>query len=143
MLIARVNNLVNARQKLREHYSKKVTIEPSELEATHHEEEFLQKVIKHIEDNLQNPLFSAKTLATNLNMSQPSLYRKLKALTGLSIAEFIRSIRIKRAAQLIVLKKYTITEISELIGFSDTAYFRKCFVKEFGITPSEYSKTHG
>lgn len=140
LLKAKVNNLINSRRQLKEYYSKTITLEPTNLEVTTFEEEFLQKTIQIIEQNLQNAKFNAIVLATQLNMSQSTLYRKIKAYSGLSINGFIRSIRLKRAAQLLHLNKYSISEISELIGFNDTAYFRKCFIKQYGVTPSNFHK---
>ena len=69
------------------------------------------------------------------------LYRKLKAMTGLSANEFIRNIRLKRAAQLIEQNELTIAEVTYEVGFTDRQYFRNCFKKQFGVNPSRYKKT--
>ncbi|MNT66287.1 HTH-type transcriptional activator RhaS [compost metagenome] len=73
-------------------------------------------------------------------MSTPILYKKIKALTGLTVNNFIKSVRLKRAAQLLKQKVYTVYEIAYMVGFSDSKYFSKEFAKQFGITPSEYAE---
>lgn len=102
--------------------------------------EFLSKVVAIIEKNLSNSDFSVEELCHKLGYSKSQLYRKMKALLGQSANEFIRSLRLKRAAALIEQKAYTITEITYKVGFVDLPYFRKCFKKQFGINPSEYEK---
>lgn len=138
LLLEKVKNILESRKKLQKQYSKSVRLGPSEIEITSGEEIFIEKVILTIEENLQNDKFSSDVLASEMNMSNSSLYRKLKGLTGSSTAEFIRSIRIKRAAQLLVDKERTITEIAYEVGFNDVKHFRTVFQKQFACTPSEY-----
>ncbi len=138
LLFEKVNNILESRKKLKKQYSKSVRLGPSEIEITSGEEIFIEKVILTIEENLQNDKFSSDVLASEMNMSNSSLYRKLKALIGSSTAEFIRSIRIKRAAQLLADKERTITEIAYEVGFKDVKHFRTVFQKQFACTPSEY-----
>jgi YesN/AraC family two-component response regulator len=137
-LIEKIQNLLTSRKKLQKQFSKSVRLEPSDIEITDSDEQFISKTISIIEKNLQNPDFSSDLLAAGLNMSNSSLYRKLKNVTGFSTAEFIRSIRIKRAAQLLADKQLTITEIAWEVGFNDIKHFRAVFQKQFGCTPSEY-----
>ncbi len=140
LLLEKVNNILIRHKKLQQKLSKSVWLEPSEIEITSADEIFIEKVISIIENNLQNHKFSSELLATKLNMSNSSLYRKLKGLTNASTAEFIRSIRIKRAAQLLADKEKTITEIAYEVGFNDVKHFRTVFQKQFSCTPSEYRK---
>ena len=140
ILKAKVNSFIINRKKLKEFFSKKITLEPSNLELETHEEKFLKTAIDFIENNLMNPKFNVLLLAENLNMSQATLYRKVKTFTNLSISQFIRSIRLKRAAQLLQLNEYSISEVTDMVGFSDTGYFRKCFMGQFGVNPFKYSK---
>jgi len=137
-LVEKIQNLLTSRKKLQKQFSKSVRLEPSDIEITDSEEQFISKTLAIIEKNLQNPDFSSDVLAAGLNMSSSSLYRKLKNITGFSTAEFIRSIRIKRAAQLLADKQLTITEIAYDVGFIDIKHFRAVFQKQFGCTPSEY-----
>ena len=100
---------------------------------------FMQQVISIVEANLTNPDFSAKSLASLLNLSQPTLYRKMKQQSNLSIIEVIRSIRISKAASLIMQKKYSVQEVAEMVGYNDINTFRKHFTNQFGVSPSRYN----
>ena len=137
-LIEKVQKLLISQAKLKKQYSKSIRLDPSDIEIEASDEVFLKKCISTIEKNLQNDDFSAETMATILNLSSSSLYRKLKSLTNLSSAEFIRSIRIKRAAQLLQDKNKTVSEVAYEVGFNDLKNFRQVFQKQFNCTPSEY-----
>lgn len=104
---------------------------------------FIATVKKHVEDNLDNPSFNVDVLCNLLNMSRTSFYNKIKALTDESPADYIRVIRLKRAAQLLKEQKYSITEVAEMTGFSDAKYFREVFKKHFEVSPSHYAKENG
>ena len=137
-LIEKVQKLLISQAKLKKQYSKSIRLEPSDIEIESSDEVFLKKCISTIEKNLQKDDFSTETLATILNLSSSSLYRKLKLLTNLSSAEFIRSIRIKRAAQLLQDKNKTVSEVAYEVGFNDMKNFRQVFHKHFNCRPSEY-----
>jgi len=102
------------------------------------DQKFLEKSINIIKKNLDNTEFSVEKFALEIGMSRSSLFLKLKSITGQSTSEFIRTIRLKRAAKFIESGKYSITEIIYMVGFSDPKYFRTCFKKHFGSTPSSY-----
>ncbi|MEI6142522.1 MAG: helix-turn-helix transcriptional regulator, partial [Mariniphaga sp.] len=125
-------------KKLKKQYSKSIRLEPSDIEIESADEVLLKKCISTIEKNLQNEDFSVETLAEILNMSNSSLYRKLKSLTNLSSAEFIRFIRIKRSAQLLQDKSKTVSEIAYEVGFNDMKHFRQVFHKQFNCSPTEF-----
>lgn len=137
-LIEKVRILLLSHKKLKKQYSKSIRLEPSDIEIESSDEVLLKKCISAIEKNLQNEDFSVETLAVILNMSNSSLYRKLKSLTNLSSAEFIRSIRIKRAAQLLHDKNKTVSEIAYEVGLNDMKHFRQVFHKQFNCSPSEF-----
>lgn len=101
---------------------------------------FIATVKKHVEDNMDNPNFNVDMLCNLLNMSRTSFYNKIKALTDQAPADYIRLIRLKHAAQLLKEQKFTVTEISEMTGFSDAKYFREVFKKHFNMSPSQYAK---
>lgn len=101
---------------------------------------FMEKVVKTIEQHLDDPCFDAKFLADEMNMSIPTLYRKVKAFSNCSILELTRSIRIKRAAELILQQRYSILEVCEMVGFNDMATFRKRFTEQYGVNPSQYGQ---
>ncbi|HKJ78308.1 MAG TPA: hybrid sensor histidine kinase/response regulator transcription factor, partial [Prolixibacteraceae bacterium] len=137
-LLQNLQNLLDRQEKMRKQYGKTVRLEPSDIEITPAEEVLVKNAISTIEKNLQNPEFSSEVLASKLNMSSSSLYRKLKTITGISTAEFIRNIRIKRAAQLMADKQRTITEIAYDVGFNDLKHFRTVFQKHFECSPTEF-----
>ena len=104
------------------------------------EDPLVTKVLQLINDNIQNPDFSVKRLAEMLNVSQPTLYRKIKQLTNFTLIEVVRGVRLKRAAELLKTKKYNVQEAAEAVGYNDIPTFRKHFVDLYGITPSAFSK---
>ena len=114
--------------------------EPKDIEVVSVDEKFMTKVADTIENNISEPEFSVEKLALEVGLSTAHLYRKLKALTGMTPNEFIRSFRMKRATQLLEQKKLMISEVAYAVGFNDPKYFRKCFKKSFGVSPSEYVK---
>ena len=102
------------------------------------DQKFIEKSINIIKNNLDNTEFSVEKFALEIGMSRSALFLKLKSITGQSTSEFIRTIRLNKAAKLIESGKYSITEIIYLVGFSDPKYFRTCFKKHFDCTPSSY-----
>lgn len=139
VLKAQVAGMLDARLRLREYFSRKVTLQPSDIEITSEDEQFIKKAIQVIEENLDNSNLGKEFLAQAMAMSPSSLYRRVKSTTDLSINAFIRSIRLRRAAQLIQKTQYNISEICYQVGFNDQKYFRKCFRKQFGKNPSEFA----
>ena len=99
---------------------------------------FMDAVIQNIEKHLDDSTFEAKILADSLNMSLPTLYRKIKQYSDLSILELTRNIRLKKAAELLASRLYSVQEVAEMVGFNDTATFRKRFTEQYGVTPSQY-----
>lgn len=139
-LKVRVKNLIEQRKKLRERFSREIAIEPSDITVNSYDEEFLKKAIQVVEDNIQDESFSIEHLQKELHMSHSSLYRKLLSLTNQSPSCFIRTIRIKRGAQLIKQHYGNIAKICYEVGFSNPSYFSRCFKELFGVSPLEYSK---
>lgn len=108
------------------------------IEVTSSDEEFLDNAMKIVETNIENYEFSVDQFAEKLNVSRALLFTKLKALTGQTPNNFIKTIRLKRSAQLILMDKLNISEIAYMVGFKDPKYFSKCFVQQFDVNPSEY-----
>lgn len=133
-----VKNLLAGREALKERYSKQVMLMPRKLELESPDEKFLNKLMKLVEDNLEDPEFNVSSLVVEIGMSQTVLYKKIKALTDLSITDFIKSVRLKRAAQLLEDNQLSIAEIAYSVGFNDRKYFSKEFKKQFGKSPSDY-----
>ncbi|MFD0751828.1 helix-turn-helix domain-containing protein [Mucilaginibacter calamicampi] len=103
-----------------------------------YDQELIERALKFVDDNLQNSSYSVMQLSKDMNMDRTGLYRKLVALTGHAPTMFIRSIRLKKAVMLLNQKRYSQAEIAEKIGFSNAAYFSKCFKEEYGVSPSNY-----
>lgn len=135
---SKIDNIIKSRVQLQKQYSQKVVLEPSQVEISNSDEEFLKKILEVIEKHMDNSEFNPQTLASMVNMSQSSLYRRLQSSTHKTINEMIREMRIKRAAQLLYDKQKSITDIVYDVGFNDVKYFRSCFHKQFGKTPSEF-----
>ena len=140
LLNLQVQNLLNSRKNLIDKFRKNILLEPKELKLESPDEIFLKKVMTIVEKNLSDPSFMASTLIDKVHISQSVLYRKLKVLTGQSISEFIRNIRLKRASQLLIDTDLSVTNVAYEVGFSDLKYFRRCFKKIFESAPSQYRK---
>ncbi len=140
LLNIRVANLIEIRRQLHERFKRQSILEPGELSITNPDEIFLQKLSKIIDENISDTELTVEFIAREIGMSHSTLYRKLIALTGKKINDFIRIYRLQRAAQLLQKSDFTINEISDNTGFSNSKYFSTCFKKEYGVTPSEYKK---
>jgi AraC-like DNA-binding protein len=92
-----------------------------------------------VEANMADPSFTVEQMADEAHLSRTQLLRKLKALTGTSPNDFIKELRLKRAAEMISQRVDNITQIGYAVGFNDQSYFSKCFKKQFGVSPTEYS----
>jgi ligand-binding sensor domain-containing protein/signal transduction histidine kinase/CheY-like chemotaxis protein/AraC-like DNA-binding protein len=153
ILLLQVNNLLTASERIRQNLNRqlKPTLENREGTDGHTnndhkvkklvdaiDNEFLNKVIRIIEADIDNLEFGVPELAKAVAMSQPVLYKKLNALTGMSVNDFIKSIKMNNATILLQSKRYTINEIAYMVGFSDRKYFSKEFKKQYGKTPSEF-----
>lgn len=138
ILQTKVENILQVRRSLREKYTKQIILKPSDLTITSPDERFLRKAIEVVEKNISNTDFDIEKFASEAGVSRMQLYRKFDALTSMTVKEFVRSIRLKRAAQLLLEKKMTIAEVAYAVGFRDLSHFRKCFHREFGMSASEY-----
>ena len=136
----KVHNILLTRKRYREKFKKNFIINPSMVEAHSLDEKFLLKVTNVVEANISNSSFTVEELCDDLSMSRRSLYGKLKALTDMNPSQFIRTIRLKRAAQLLSQNSGSISEIAFKTGLENTSYFTKCFKETFNKLPSEYSE---
>ena len=136
----RVKNLIRQRETLRSHFAREMICDPAKITVTTVDEKLLKKAVGYIGDHMNDSSLSVEKLSVELGLSRVHLYRKIKALTNLTAVEFIRSMRLKRAAWLLQEHKMNINEVSSMVGFEDVDYFRNCFRQQFGTSPSEYSK---
>ncbi len=139
-LSARVKNLIAQRNHLREKFSKEINIKPDTLSNNTVDNEFMSKVMILIEKNLHNRDFNTEKFAEELFVSRRQLHRKLAAITGQGPGEFIRIFRLKRAAQMLLENKFSITQISLDVGFESPAQFTRAFKKHFECLPSEFNQ---
>lgn len=140
-LIARVKNLIGQRKKLRERFSREVTLEPKDIAITSVDEKFLNRAIGIIEDHMGDFEFDAATFQDEIGMSRSQLFRKLRALVDQSATEFIRTIRLKRAARLLEQGYGNVAEVTYEVGFNNLSYFARCFKKLYSVSPSEYLRS--
>jgi DNA-binding response OmpR family regulator len=136
-LLVRVQNLIDSRKQLREKYKRELILKPSEVSVNSIDESFLLKVMKVVDENLDNENFNMDKLGQGVAMSRSQIHRKLHALTNQSATQFIRSYRLDRAMDLIKKNAGSISEIAYMVGFSDPSYFSKCFHEQFNLTPSD------
>ncbi len=140
VLIARVGNIIQAREKLKEIYGKKFSLQTLGVEASSSiDEQFMQKLYKVLEENVSNPEFNLDSFSKDIGMSRASLYRKIKSVTDLSPNEFIRNFRLEMGAKLLRETKLSVSEVYVSVGFNSIAYFSTCFKAHYGISPTEYA----
>ena len=142
-LQARIQNLITQRQQLRERFSRQLTLKPSEVTVTSADERFLQRALSIVETQLSNPHFDVDRFSREIGLGRTQLYRKLTALTNQSPTDFIRLMRLRRAADLLRQQHGNVSEIAGQVGFNSLNYFTRCFREQFGQTPSEYAKAVG
>ena len=138
-LRVRVRNLIDGRRNLRARFGREVKLQPKDITVSSADEKFLQNTIAVVEKHLSDSGFSVEALENEMMMSKMQLYRKLKALTDQSPSEFVRTLRLKRAASLISQRSGNISEIAYGVGFNNLSYFAKCFKEHYGVPPSEYA----
>ncbi len=139
-LRVRVESLILIRKKMRTKFSDKLIVKPSEVATTPVDQQFMQKLLSVVEAHIGDSTFSVDQLAKEMNMSVSQLYRKLKGLINQSIQQFIRSVRMQRALELLKNDSGNVSEISWKVGFEDPGYFTKVFKKYFGCLPTERDK---
>lgn len=134
----RVRNLIQTRRLLRERFRRQMPKELKEVTVTSMDEKFLRRAMEIVEKRLDNPDYTVDLFSRDMAMSRVGLYHKLKALTDQSVQEFIFSLRLKRAAQLLQESGLTVTEVAFQVGFKDSSHFTKLFKKQFGAPPSSF-----
>lgn len=142
LFTAKINGIIKNRINLQSYFFNEITLKSDAHKVSQEDKGFLQKCITLIEDNLMESSFNVKTLAAGLGMSHSNLYKKIKSTSGQSINSFIRFIRLRKAAELLINTNLNINEAAFRVGINDTKYFREHFQKLFKLTPSEFIKKH-
>ena len=142
ILQTKIENILSVRQSLKQKYSGEMLLQPRNVMLSSPDERFLQKAIGVVENNISDPDLDIDRFAIEIGVSRMQLYRKLNALTEMTVKEFVRNIRLKRAAQLLVQKRMNVSEVAYAVGFKDLSHFRKCFRQEFNMSASEYIDKH-
>jgi signal transduction histidine kinase/ligand-binding sensor domain-containing protein/AraC-like DNA-binding protein len=142
ILKVKVRNIIHMREVMKKMFqdSKVLNIEPGKVTLTSIDEMLIKRALDGVEQNMSNPNYNVDDLGKDVGISRTQLYIKIRALAGQSVNDFIRTIRLKRAAQLLEQNQLTIAEVTYRVGFTDLQHFRDCFKKFFGVIPSEYLK---
>ncbi len=140
LLKLKVVNLIETRQKLKLLYQKKLTIDLFDTTPDSFDEKFIRKVMTILDKEITNSNFGVEELSRTIGLSRTHLYRKIREITNQSPVEFIRNVRLERAAKLLIQNKYYISEVAYMTGFVEMSYFRKIFKEFYGVSPSDYSK---
>ena len=138
ILNVKIDNLLLLRNKLRDKLKTEILLQPTNISITSPDERFLRKAVEVVEKYMAEPDLDIELFSSEVGVSRMQLYRKLEALTNMTVKEFIRDIRLRRAAQLLEQNKITISEVVYAVGFRDIAHFRKCFKDVYGMSPSSY-----
>lgn len=141
ILASRIRNLLAQQQLLQKKFQKQIEVNPSEITVTPLDEQFIKQALEVVEQNIQDPDFSVEDLGREMHLSRAALYKKIVSLTGRAPLEFIRSIRMKRAAQLLEKSGLTVSEVAYQVGFNNPKNFSKYFKEEFKVLPSQYPGT--
>ncbi len=140
LLSVRAEKLIETRDLMRKRFQTEKELTPEKITLNSLDEKFLKKIMDLMEENMSNESYWVDNLVKDMITSRSTLFRKLKKLTGQSPNDFIRMVRLKRAAQLLEQNELTIAQVSYMVGFADPGYFGKCFRKFFGDSPSNYVK---
>ncbi len=137
-LQARIRNLIESRQKLRQLFDKSTGYNTQVIAVNHLDKQFMEQLVTRIHENMASVTFDAEELASMMNMSRPQLNRKIKSLTDKTTKEFVLTVRLNKAAELLLSGLYTVAEISEMVGYSEPGNFTRSFTREFGESPKNY-----
>lgn len=143
LLLTRVFKLIDQREKLKEKFSNDVTAVRPLISTTDNDKKFVDKLTDVITSNLTNPDFSVEDFASAMSLGRTILYRKVKGVTGYAPKEYLRIMRMKKAAELLLKPEVNVSEVAYAVGLSDPFYFSKCFKQQFGMSPSTYKKNGG
>lgn len=140
VLESKISNFISLARNLRQSGIRNVNVEPDQINIISLDEQFLHKALSLVEKNMSNVNYTVEELSNDLGMSRTLFYKRILTLTGKPPLEFIRTLRMKRAAQLLEKSQLNVSEVAFKVGYNDPKYFRKHFKNEFGILPSRYAE---
>jgi AraC-like DNA-binding protein len=140
LLLARIIKLIEQREKLRDKFSSEPGISRPAICSTDKDKEFVDKMHEILEAEITNAEFSVDDFAAKMGLGRTVFYKKVKGVTGHSPNEYLRIIRMKKAAEMLLTTSLTVSEVSYKVGINDPFYFSKCFKSQFGMAPSVYQK---
>ena len=139
VLNSRIHQLLEQRERRIASFKEETRIDPKEITITSLDEKLIRKALECIEKNMDNTEYNVEALSADMGIERTSLYRKMQAIAGQTPTEFMRTVRLKRAAVLLEKGQYTVQEISWMVGFNTPRYFSSYFKEMFGVTPSQYA----
>jgi DNA-binding response OmpR family regulator/nitrogen-specific signal transduction histidine kinase len=140
LLVLKVHNLLQSRERLKEKFRKVPDLEPTEVTVSSADEKLMKQAMEIVENHMDDPDFDISVFVKEMGISRTLLYEKLKAITGHTPNEFIQVLRLKRAAQLLLNSELKVADICYMVGFNNPKYFSKCFRKQFDCTPSKFAE---
>jgi len=138
LLLSTIRNIFDQKQKLKDRYIKDHDAEAKDLVHSAKDKEFMDDLLAIIDAQLTNPELDAELICTSIGMSRTKLYQKIKTITGQSINDFVRSIRLRKAVEIITHEDVSMADVIFRVGIQTQSYFSKAFKKEFGKTPSQF-----
>ncbi|GAB3902481.1 two-component regulator propeller domain-containing protein [Mucilaginibacter boryungensis] len=142
LLVARVKGIIKSKKELQRYFFNEVTLKNNSRNISEENKQFLYKCIEIVESSLLDPVLDVNTIADKMGMSYSNLYKRIKSITGQSINGFIRFVRLRKSAELLIETNCNVNEAAFRVGFGDVKYFRENFHRQFGLNPSEFIKKH-
>lgn len=141
ILKAKIGTILRNRNRVQEYYQRQILLQPTAVVIPDEERIFLETAMSIVEENLTNSDFNVQSLVSSMNMSQSVFYRRIKSITGQTVVEFIKDIRLKRAAQLLAAPNARVLEVAFMVGIEDPKNFRVSFQKRYHMSPSQYARS--
>ncbi|MDO5980225.1 two-component regulator propeller domain-containing protein [Flavivirga spongiicola] len=135
-LLLKIHNILSSKEKALSKYKTDLISSPEDISTPSKDDTFMVRLVEELNEQIENPDFKLEELSKSLNMSYSVIYRKCQDITGKTLIEFVRSLKLKKAALLIIQHGYNISEAAYMVGYKDSKYFTKCFKEEFGIPPA-------
>lgn len=138
ILMSRIQNLIEQKYLRLQMFEEEIEVTPSLITISTLDEQLIGKALEMIEKNVTNPEYTIEDFSKDMCMSRANLYRKIHSITGMSPTDFMKNIRLKKAAELLKEGRWSVAEIADKVGFNTPSYFTKSFKKMFGVSPTQY-----